>query len=70
MDAARNRFMAWLFSAAEVRRCEHEWAKWDGTQEHGNAINDAQCARIDAAKARLDCPHGLMTDEEIARIAT
>lgn len=41
-------------------RVKHEWAKvWDGTPEHGVALNDAQCARIDALMAK----HGMWSQE-------
>lgn len=43
-------FRAWWIK--ERKRNEHEWAKWDGTNDHGHAINDMQCSRIEEANEK------------------
>lgn len=44
-------FADWL--TKEDKRVDHEWSKWDGTQADGIRINDAQVARIWAARTQM-----------------
>lgn len=44
------------FVAADQRRVVHEWAKWGGSAQEAEKINDAQCARLNAARDRLGMP--------------
>jgi len=39
----------------DAKRRGAEWAKWDGTYEHGAAIVDVQCERYDEAFGRFGC---------------
>jgi hypothetical protein len=36
----------------ERKRNEHEWSKWDGSDDHGIAINNLQCDRIEEANKK------------------
>ena len=56
MTAEEDRlFRAYLeWQAKDGKRVDREWShEWDGTVEHGNAINDRQCERIQAAQGRI-----------------
>ena len=44
-------FRAWWL--AQEAREAHEWRQWDGTEEQGIAIADAQTARVLETKAKL-----------------
>lgn len=48
-------FDAWIFGR-DALRCDREWAGWDGTQQHGEAIVEAQCARWGKQRALLGIP--------------
>lgn len=43
----------YAYAVKENCRVSHEWDQWDGTPEHAERINDAQCARLMAERARL-----------------
>lgn len=45
-----EQFIKWW--KKDYKRQLHEWDGWDGTLEHGIAINDKQCDRIQAANDR------------------
>ena len=53
--------------ARQIPRESREWDRWDGSEAHGIAINDRQCARMDGEMRRLGVTIGLMHEFNLSR---
>ena len=49
-----EKFREWC--RKQEKRESYEWSKWDGTEAHGNEINDVHCALMDKQRERLGLP--------------